>query len=391
MNKNCSCMQPTILACYPYQRSAMYQCDCCSHMYQPNTSTYPASGPMQENAFMVVNTVPYLIDNTQVKYGTKLSVSESIRTGVTKRPDLSCINLSAIVDMTGDIITNASWNAFLQSTISSQFETLKTILPIQKSNVTFRLHYHLLDVNGGVVYTSHIDSVVKDYTFHYTDVEDFFVTAFKNVMVAEIPAMPYQGIYTIVIDKMEAYVNTINTIDHIVGDMNQFYTWSDNNTKIVVNHDSIAAETPIDETILIASTDINYGMAVQLNVVTRLKISFSAFMSNLIATNDSYGVYKSLFDPVEDVVSKLMQRIEALTTEIETMKSEMDKFYFTSQEYEKGITFHKGVFTWLVPGTVYQTTEAYTVTNDDTITVEEAFAADIAAGKLVLITQQNEP
>jgi hypothetical protein len=112
-------------------------------MYQPNTSKYPASGQMQENAFMVVNTVPYVLDNTTTNYGTKISVSEQMYTQVTKRKDPSCINLDARIDMSGDIITNTVWNAFLQDTISGQYETLDQVLPIQKSGVKFKLYFHL--------------------------------------------------------------------------------------------------------------------------------------------------------------------------------------------------------------------------------------------------------
>ena len=113
MNNNngfgCSggCGRQPVLVSYPYTRGALYQCDCCTQMHQPNTAQFPVSGQMQENGFMVINNVPYLLDTMTTNYGTKLSVSENVYTRISKRNDPSCINLIATFDMTGDIIANA--------------------------------------------------------------------------------------------------------------------------------------------------------------------------------------------------------------------------------------------------------------------------------------------
>lgn len=395
-NKQCGCnCQPTIMVNYPYTRSAMYQCDCCNAMYQPNTSRYPASGSMQENAFMVVNTVPYLIDNFTTNYGPKLSVSESIYTRVTKRKDPSCINLAAVIDMTGDIITNSVWNAFLEQTIAGQYESLEQVLPVMKSNVTFKLYFHLEDVSGGVVYESHMTSIVKDHLFHYTDVNDFFVTSFKNVMVTNIPQLDFQGVYNLIIDKMEAYVDTIDTKEHTDDELNPYYTWTNNNTKIMMQHDTINGTLP-DASVLVASTDINFGMPVQLNVTTRLKLSFSAFMSNTIATGDTFGVYKSLFEPTQEIVDKLVKQVEnlqatvsALTVQVATLRADVNNMYYTSEEYKKNTYYHEGALTWITKGILYQVNEGYTTTDDESVTVEEAFQTDILTGKLIPVTSAN--
>lgn len=393
-NKQCGCnCQPTILVNYPYtSRGAMYQCDCCNAMHQPNTSKYPASGQMQEDAFMVVNTIPYVLDNTTTNYGTKISVSEQMYTQVTKRKDPSCINLDARIDMSGDIITNTVWNAFLQDTISGQYETLDQVLPIQKSGVKFKLYFHLENVSGGVVYESSITSIVKEHLFHYTDVNDFFVTSFKNVMATNIPQVDYAGIYTLIIDKMEAYVDMIDTKQHTTGDMNPYYQWTDNNTHITMQHDTIDS-TEKDDTILIASVDINHGMAVQLNVTTRLKISFVAFMSNTIAAGDAFGVYKALYEPTQEIVDKLVKEVEDLKTtvalmteQIATLRADINNMYYTSEEYKKATFYHEGALTWITKGILYQVNEDYTTTDDESVTVAEAFQNDIATGKLIPVT-----
>ena len=395
-NNKCGCnCQPTILVNYPYTRSAMYQCDCCNHMYQPDTSRYPASGSMQENAFMVVNATPYLLDNFTTNYGPKLSVSEAIRTSVSKRKDPSCINLSALIDMTGDIVTNSVWNAFLEQTISGQYETLEQLLPIQKSNVTFKLYFHIEDANGGVLYENSVSAIVKDHLFHYTDVNDFFVTSFKNVMITNIPQLDFQGVYNLILDRMEAYVDYIDTKEHVSDELNTFYVWDDNNTKIRVQHDTIQS-TSGDGSIMIASCNINYGMAVQLNITTRLKVSFTAFMSNTIATGDAFGVYKALYEPTQHIVDELVKKVDALTTLVEnmqtqiaTMRADINNMYYTSEEYKKGTFYHEGALTWITKGILYQVNEAYTTTDDESVTVAQAFEADILQGKLIPVTNAN--
>jgi hypothetical protein len=314
---------------------------------------------------------------------------------VTKRKDPSCINLAAVIDMTGDIITNSVWNAFLEQTIAGQYESLEQVLPVMKSNVTFKLYFHLEDVSGGVVYESHMTSIVKDHLFHYTDVNDFFVTSFKNVMVTNIPQLDFQGVYNLIIDKMEAYIDTIDTKEHTDDELNPYYTWTNNNTKIMVQHDTINGTLP-DASVLVASTDINFGMPVQLNVTTRLKLSFSAFMSNTIATGDTFGVYKSLYEPTQEIVDKLVKQVEdlkaaveLLQTQVATMRADINNMYYTSEEYKKNTYYHEGALTWITKGILYQVNEGYTTTDDESVTVAEAFEADILAEKLIPVISAN--
>ena len=394
-NIRCGCNQPSFVT-YPYVRGAQYQCDCCTQMHQRNTAQYPSSGSMQENAFMIVNSVPYLLDNTTTHYGTKLSVSENIHTIFSRRTDPSCINMVATIDMTEDqIITNSVWKSFLEQTISSQFETLENVLPIQKAPVKFRLYFRILDGQGGEVYASYIESTVKDHLYHYTDINDYFVTSFKNVMVTNIPQVDYNGIYTLAIDRVDAYVDTIDTKNHIAGEMNQFYAWVSNDTHINVQPDTIATTLP-DSSIMIASVNLSYTTAVQLNLTTRLKISFTAFMSNTIAEGDAYGVYKALYNPTEHLIEKLANDVAILTssvtdlqTRVYALEGKLNDMYNASIEYDKNTYLHQGIFVWIVPGTVYQVTESYTTTDDPNVTKLDAFQADILAGKLILISNAS--
>jgi hypothetical protein len=380
-----------VLVSYPYVRGASFQCDCCQQMYQPNTAKYPASGSMQENAFMVVNNIPYLVDNTTTKYGTKLSVSENVYTRISKRSDPSCINLTASLDMTGgDIVTNAVWNGFLNQVISNEFETLENYIPIQHSSVIFKLYFHLEDAQGGVVYENTVESIVKDHLFHYTDVNDFFITSFKNVIVTNLPQVDYNGIYTIFIDKMEAYVDILDTLTHVVDDLNPYYIWMNNNTHISVQHDAIDIA---DNRILIAAVNINQRFAVQLNLTTRLKMNFTAYMANTIATGNTFDVYNSLYHPTEHLIEELARDVTILTTAVSDLQARvaaLENQIITMKprvkEYAKNTEYTKGDLVYNEIGYVYQVSATYTSTDDESVTVDEAFEADVAIGKLVQLS-----
>lgn len=318
------CGQQPVLVSYPYQRSSLYRCDCCNQMHQPATAQYPASGLMDQNAYMIINGMPYLLDNSLTKYGTKISVSENIYTRVSKRHDPSCINLSAVFDMTDDqIVANDVWNAFLEDTVSNAYDILDGVLPIQKAFVTFRIHFHIEDENKGVVYTNHVDSTVKEHLFHYTDIRDYFVTSFKNVAVTNIPQLDFSGLYTFCIDTVEARVNVVDTKEHYSSEANPFYQWKDNNTKVVLQHDTIEAASN-DDTVVIALFDVNNSTPVQLNVTTRLKICFTAYMSNTIMVTNSFGIYKALFNTSGHAIEDLQKKVAALEALVAELTGRVD-------------------------------------------------------------------
>jgi hypothetical protein len=174
----------------------------------------------------------------------------------------------------------------------------------------------------------------------------------------------------------------VDTKQHVTETLNPFYQWKNNNTQIAIQHDSIQ-ECGKDSEILIGALDVNYSVAVQLNVTTRLKISFTCYMSNEIMSGDSYGIYKALYNPTEQIVDQLMQEVTALRDEVAMLRAQVNDFYYTSQEYRKNTFYRKGVIVWITPGTIYQTTLDYTTTAEESVTVEEALAADVIDGKLV--------
>ena len=76
-NENCGCFGPIVPPTYPYMGSKQCMCDCCNYMHQPTSyNKYPASGPMQENAFMIINATPYLIDNYNIPASMLIAVGK---------------------------------------------------------------------------------------------------------------------------------------------------------------------------------------------------------------------------------------------------------------------------------------------------------------------------
>ena len=392
---NCQCGQPMLLSCYPYtSQGPMYMCDCCTHMHQPNTAKYPSGGKMQENAYMLKNTMPFLVDNSTTSYGTKLSVSESVYTRVTRRKDPSCINLVAVLDMTDEIIPNTQYAAFLEQTISNHYNELNGVLPVQKSTLKFKFYFHVEDEAGGVVYENTATSIVKDNLFHYTDVNDYFLSSYKQVFVTNIPALDFQGIYNLIIDRVEAIAENIDTNAHVTpGDVNPFYACTNNNTKVFVNSEEINS-TPTDTTGVIATVEVNYGMPVQLGLTTRLKVAFTAFMNNTIAIGNSFGVYNALMGTTERSIEEICQRLNKLEEDTATLEGTVEALQQTvaaikegAIEYDHNIDLKKSqIVSRVLEGDnaesmLFIVGENYTT--EETGEITDLINADIAAGKLI--------
>lgn len=391
--KNCGgCCAPTVvMSTYPFRRGGRYQCDCCSQMMQPNTAQYPAGGPMQGNAFVVLNNVPFLIDNYKYSYDTKLSVSESVYTRITKRNDPSCLNMTGTLDMTDQIITNAAWNAFLAQVTEADSDELDGLLPIVKSGIKFTMYYHIADGNGGIVFEGNKSVVVQDQHFHFTDVNDYFLTSSKGIIVLNVPQLTYQGVYNFVIDRVEAHVAWIDTSALNTQPMNPYYEFTDNNTKIMMQHDTIDGVVPVGE-LLIASCECNQAFPFQGNLTTRVKFSFSAFMGNVIAVSDTYPVWHAMFYPTHKMVEELTRDVQTLSVAVTDLQNRVYKLEADNEQlkasgvkqYALGLEIKTGNIVWYTPGTLYQATADYLTAGE---TAEAALSADVLSGKLLKIVE----
>lgn len=304
---------------YPYNRPARDSYTfCCCGGTAPPINQYPSAGPFVGSAFMMNDGNPYLMDSTQMTYGAVLTYSESVYTHISKRDDLSCINLAAVFDMTDTSLTNTVRNDFLKQYISRKYMELSGVLPIVKTTLKFRIYYTIRDLYGGTIEQKHCDTNVTDSKFHFTDIRDRYVQSAKGLVIDNIPAITYQGLYNITIDRIELRVGVIDTKEHLVDAMNPFYQFIDNNQHIRLQSETIM-NTPQDSEIVVAECEVNKSFDYQANVTNRLRLTFTAFTSLPIACGDTMGVWNALNEPTDAVITQLRNEVTAMEEEIHLM------------------------------------------------------------------------
>lgn len=304
---------------YPYNRPARDSYTfCCCGGTAPPINQYPSAGPFVGSAFMMNDGNPYLMDSTQMTYGAVLTYSESVYTHISKRDDLSCINLAAVFDMTDTSLTNTVRNDFLKQYISRKYMELSGVLPIVKTTLKFRIYYTIRDLYGGTIEQKHCDTNVTDSKFHFTDIRDRYVQSAKGLVIDNIPAITYQGLYNITIDRIELRVGVIDTKEHLVDAMNPFYQFIDNNQHIRLQSETIM-NTPEDSEIVVAECEVNKSFDYQANVTNRLRLTFTAFTSLPIACGDTMGVWNALNEPTDAVITQLRNEVTAMEEEIHLM------------------------------------------------------------------------
>lgn len=374
-----------------------HNCKACSspdRRFQP-VDKYPAGGYMNASNFMLVNGVPYICDDTQDMWGTMVRISENVFTRFTRREDASCINLAASIDMTENDYTNTVLNHYLEQIIGNQYETLDSLLNIMKSTVTFRLSFHVENEAGGVVYENYGLVRCESRKIHTTEVPDRYISSFKNLYNINIPAMDYDGLYTLVLDKLEAEVDYIATKEHVIDGLNPFYEFVKNNTAIALQHDTIKAETS-DGAVTIASIDLDNRFPFQANLTTRLRLSFIAYMTNSIVTFDTFQVWKALFQPNEAIIDDLRNKITTLQEDVTENTSDIEDLGTKVTELEKkkvstyaqGAEYYTGELVYLVAGALYQAANDFTSDADTTKTPAESMLVDIANGNLIPVSEK---
>lgn len=311
---NCEFVIP---AQYPYVRPATdsYTCSCCGTI-EPALKDYPSSGIFKGNGFALNNANPYLIDTTNMSYGQALTFAENIYTKITKRDDSSCINLAARFDFTDSTLTNTVRFDFLKNYTARKYEELSGVLPIIKNGIKFRVHYVVYNIDGGIEYEGHTDSKVDVTHFHFTSIKDVFVQSAQGLIIDNIPAMTFQGRYTICITHVEAFVEVINTKDHLQDpSLNPYYTFTDNNRKILLHNTEISGQEA-DDVLLIGDCQIQQSFEYLANVTTRLRMTYIAFTSLPIATGDTSPIWFALNEPTEQSITQLRNEVSALEDEV---------------------------------------------------------------------------
>lgn len=398
---------------------------CCSHMFKPTHQPPPpmhkSNGWVEENIFTIINNIPCVVDSSCIKYGQLTSVSENVMTKIAQRHEDSCINLSATFDMTESINTNITLLHFLTQLINNQYKTLKTILPIVKSTIKFKLFYTITDDVGAVTSSGSITSSCQEMNLHVTDVQDYFVTSCNNLFTLDLPDNAYTGMYTITIDRIEAYVSMIDTLKHLVEPdlLNPYYQFTKTNTKIMIQHESILNQTPDEVDVCIGSCDVNKSFNYHSNITTRFKCSFRAYLSDFAVSYNTFDIWSSLYEPT--TTEMLQNDIDEMKTTIETMQlyetalnnritvletklNNVDTSKLVTDDilnnvicksvygitnpikYEQNKSYTTGQHVWLKIGEPYVVNETFVSDNTENNTVEQSFESDITNNKISIVT-----
>jgi uncharacterized coiled-coil protein SlyX len=370
-----------------------YTCCCCGkNVINPPSTLFPVSGPIKGSGFVLNDTIPYLVDTTYTSYGPTICFSRDVYTNINQRNDVSCINLDAVFDMTNTCTQNNTRLEMLEKMISKKYYTLNGVLPIIKNEIKYKISYNITDPDGGIVHEGEICTDVLDTRFHFTDITDRFVTSARSVVVDILPTMPSTDVYTINFTKIEAFVNVIDTKQHIVDEVNPFYKFTNNNTEIRLMHEQINVTEPTETGLCIAECEINQSFCFDASINTRLRMTFTAFMSSLIVTGDTSNIWSVLDSPTEEIVSDLGKRVESLEEtikelseiiinqnkiisdmndkvvahdkDIKLMKTQisdltnkvilLEKIPLATLTYRDGIKFVSGQLTWTEYGELYQ-------------------------------------
>lgn len=380
-------------SCYPYTVGCG-QCGSCTPGSLVNKQDVvgqegvPVNGKMPYNTFRIIDQKPYLIDNTDMVYGAELKVSESIYTRVSRTQDISCINLSATVNMTHDYISNTLWVGNLCDMISAQYKTLKGKLPVAKQTVKFRLQYTVFDTNGGNVYQSHVDCYVKNSAMHYTDIKDYFVNSYMGIMIGDIPSLTFQGMYTLRLDTISMYVDTIPNEE----ELNPYYAFNEEKTKIVVEHETVDIAESTET--LYTTTEIGWTTQFQANMSTRIRFSFTAFVGDMPWVYNTYPIYQCLNRPIDAIVDELLATVETLTQEVDELHaanfelgervSVLERKAYDVNEYHQNTQYIKGQLLYAEIGVLYQVVNDF-ISDNTAETVAESFEVDLANGKFIKV------
>ena len=309
------------------------------HVMPPHAQ-FPSHGPFQGSMFTANNTIPYLVDSTFTSYGQVLCYSEHVYTQITQRRDPSCLNLAATFNLTDTTMPNGVRMDFLKKYISRKYAALQGVLPIIKTPIKLKVYYTITDSMGGVLLSAHSTTTVLDNCFHFTDIPDSFVQSIKGVIIENIPAMTYQGLYTLTIDRVEAYVSVINTLAHMADGVNPFYAFIENNQKIRLNY-SVIESTPPDQEILIAEADINKSFDYSANITNRLRISFTAYTNMPIVSGNTCSIYESLMEPTGEIIEQLRNELTAVEDEIKVLHEIIEQQNILIQNLNGQITLNK--------------------------------------------------
>ena len=309
---------------YPYAEHHACGAHCtmaCNHTPPPVHPQTP-TGWVKENKFRIVDGYPYLVDMPMLKWGPKVRTSEQLETKVVQRREISCVRLDAVFDCTTSMSTNTTLRNYFKQIIERQYLPLDGILPIIQEWTSFKLNYHVESMMGDTVLDNSAVVSIKEGFCHLTDVRDLTLTSFKGIFMVDIPDLTQYGSerYVLVLDSIEVYVTGFNTLEYLDDPaLNPFYAFAENYTRIDISHEAVSKIDPDYPKMIITEIPLRKTYAFDAAVTTRLKLAFTAYLSDLILSGNTFDVWSALTQPTDAIIAQMKTDLDTMNERLRTL------------------------------------------------------------------------
>ena len=309
---------------YPYAEHHACGAHCtmaCNHTPPPVHPQTP-TGWVKENKFRIVDGYPYLVDMPMLKWGPKVRTSEQLETKVVQRREISCVRLDAVFDCTTSMSTNTTLKNYFKQIIERQYLPLDGILPIIQEWTSFKLNYHVESMMGDTVLDNSAVVSIKEGFCHLTDVRDLTLTSFKGIFMVDIPDLTQYGSerYVLVLDSIEVYVTGFNTLEYLDDPaLNPFYAFAENYTRIDISHEAVSKIDPDYPKMIITEIPLRKTYAFDAAVTTRLKLAFTAYLSDLILSGNTFDVWSALTQPTDAIIAQMKTDLDTMNERLQTL------------------------------------------------------------------------
>lgn len=309
---------------YPYAEHHGCGSHCtmqCNHTPPPVHPQTP-TGWVKENKFRIVDGYPYLVDMPMLKWGPKVRTSEQLETKVVQRREISCVRLDAVFDCTTSMSTNTTLRNYFKQIIERKYLPLDGILPIIQEWTSFKLNYHVENMMGDTVLDNSAVVSIKEGFCHLTDVRDLTLTSFKGIFMVDIPDLTQYGSerYVLVLDSIEVYVTGFNTLEYLDDPaLNPFYAFAENYTRIDISHEAVSKIDPDYPKMIITEIPLRKTYAFDAAVTTRLKLAFTAYLSDLILSGNTFDVWSALTQPTDAIIAQMKTDLDTMNERLQTL------------------------------------------------------------------------
>ena len=135
--------------------------------------------------------------------------------------------------------------------------------------------------------------------------------------------MGYAGPYFLELTSFDVSIPSFNTKEHLDAGMNPFYAFSDDYSSIMINHEAV--KEIIDKVTLLPIVQVPFTegnlFEFEANIATRFKFTFEAYMSDMIWETNTYETYQALYNPAQERITALEEKVAELTTELENTQT----------------------------------------------------------------------